>query len=156
MRIDTGVATGAEVPPYYDAMIAKIIGFGPTRAEAYARLLAALDATILAGPRSNLDFLYRLAMLSAHSGESLSTRFIERSLEQLTAAAPDKAAIEAAAVLLVARLQAAAAAARRRVSSEPASPWDAVDGFEYTGQRTLCYEVVADGQPHRVAVTSGS
>jgi 3-methylcrotonyl-CoA carboxylase alpha subunit len=155
VRIDTGVATGAEVPPYYDAMIAKIIGFGPTRSEAYARLLAALDATVLAGPRTNLDFLHRLATVSAQNGESLSTRFIERNLEQLTAATPDKAAIEAAAVLLVARLQAEAAAMRRRVSSEPMSPWDGVDGFEYTGRRTLSYEVVADGQPHTVAIAWG-
>ncbi len=153
VRIETGVETGAEVPPYYDAMIAKIIGYGPTRAEAYAKLLAALDATVLAGPRTNLDFLHRLASLAARNGESLSTRFIERTLDQLTDAAPDEAAIQLAAAVLVALSQAESAAQRRHLSSEPASPWDATDGFEYTGRRVLAYEVLADGQPHIVSLT---
>lgn len=145
VRVDAGVETGGDVPPYYDAMIAKIIGHGANRAEAYANLLGALDETVMAGPRTNLDFLHRLAERSARNGEGLSTRFIERNLEELTSTAPDGAAISAGAAALVAREQARAAALRRQISSEPPSPWDALDGFEYTGGRALSYAVLADG-----------
>ena len=66
VRIDAGVEEGAEVTPFYDPMIAKVIGFGDTRAEAIARLHAALAATNLGlvgpkGPRAtNLQFLQKV------------------------------------------------------------------------------------------------
>jgi 3-methylcrotonyl-CoA carboxylase alpha subunit len=155
VRVDTGIETGAEVPPYYDAMIAKVIGFGGTRGEAYANLLAALDETIIAGSRTNLDFLHRLAEHSAERGETLSTRFIERHLDDLTATRGDDAVIQAGAVGLLTRAQAEAATLRRSASSEPPGPWDATDGFEYTGKRSLSYAVLADGEPHRVTLSWG-
>ncbi|HEX9702562.1 MAG TPA: acetyl-CoA carboxylase biotin carboxylase subunit, partial [Rhodospirillales bacterium] len=43
LRVDTGVYEGGEISIYYDPMIAKVIGSGPTRAEAIARLAQALD-----------------------------------------------------------------------------------------------------------------
>ena len=54
VRVDTGVEAGGEITPYYDPMIAKMIAHGPTRGEALDRLAAALDETIVAGPRTNL------------------------------------------------------------------------------------------------------
>ncbi len=59
-RIDTWVATGTEVSPYYDPMIAKIIVHGKDRAEAIARLSAALDETRAAGIATNLDYLRQI------------------------------------------------------------------------------------------------
>jgi 3-methylcrotonyl-CoA carboxylase alpha subunit len=157
VRVDAGVETGGEVPPYYDAMIAKIIGHGPSRDEAYANLLAALDETVMAGPRSNLDFLHRLAERSARNGEGLSTRFIERNLEELTATPPDDAAIRAGAAALVGMEQSRSETLRRRISGEPTGPWDALDGFEYTGGRaSLSYAVLADGVLHHAPVAFGS
>ena len=44
VRIDTGVAAGDEVTPFYDAMIAKVIAHAPTRTQALAALDGALDA----------------------------------------------------------------------------------------------------------------
>lgn len=49
VRIDTGVATGDDVSPYYDPMIAKLIAHGQSRAEAFACLADALAALEL-GP----------------------------------------------------------------------------------------------------------
>jgi len=63
VRIDAGYAEGGEITPYYDPLIAKVIGSGATRAEAIARLDAALGAIELElvgpkGPRTtNLEFL---------------------------------------------------------------------------------------------------
>jgi 3-methylcrotonyl-CoA carboxylase alpha subunit len=127
-------------------MIAKIIGHGADRAEAYTNLMTALDETVLLGLRTNLDFLYRLSERSARIGESLSTRYIERNLEELTATQPDDIAIQAGAATLLNGVREEALALRQRISSEPRSPWDAVDGFEYTGTRSLSYDVLADGE----------
>ena len=57
VRVDTGVEDGAEISPYYDPMVAKVIAHGPTRADA-ARLLAdALARAELHGTTTNRDFL---------------------------------------------------------------------------------------------------
>ena len=57
VRIDTGVESGDQVSPYYDAMVAKIIGFGPTREDARQRLLTGLEEGALLGLGTNRDFL---------------------------------------------------------------------------------------------------
>ena len=63
VRIDAGIEEGGEVTPYYDPMIAKVIAHGADRAEAIARLRAALEGTELrlAGPKgpraTNIAFL---------------------------------------------------------------------------------------------------
>src|SRR6185437_9613414 len=44
VRVDAGVFEGAEVPLYYDPMIAKLIGYGEDRHQATGRLRRALDA----------------------------------------------------------------------------------------------------------------
>lgn len=59
-RIDTWVSTGTEVSPYYDPMIAKIIVYGKDRADAIAKMLAALNETRAAGIATNLDYLRQI------------------------------------------------------------------------------------------------
>ena len=60
LRVDTGVAEGDEVTPFYDPMIAKVIAHGATREEALERLSGALSSTIVARPASNVAFLKAL------------------------------------------------------------------------------------------------
>ena len=43
VRDDRGVASGFEIPIFYDSMIAKLVVWGDTRADAVARLRRALD-----------------------------------------------------------------------------------------------------------------
>jgi acetyl/propionyl-CoA carboxylase alpha subunit len=57
IRVDRGVEEGDEVPVAYDPMIAKLIAHGQTRAEALARLQAALAETEVGGLVTNLPFL---------------------------------------------------------------------------------------------------
>lgn len=59
-RIDTWVATGTEVSPYYDPMIAKIIVYGKDRADAISKMSAALNKTRAAGIATNLDYLRQI------------------------------------------------------------------------------------------------
>jgi propionyl-CoA carboxylase alpha chain len=63
VRVDTGVREGGEIPMYYDSMIAKLIVHAPDRAQAIARMRAALDAFVIRGISSNIGFQ---AALLAH------------------------------------------------------------------------------------------
>ena len=48
VRVDTGIEPGAEISPYYDPMIAKLIVWGADRDAALGRLRAALGETEIA------------------------------------------------------------------------------------------------------------
>jgi len=78
IRLDGWVATGTEVSPYYDPMLAKLIVHGANRAEALAKLQAALDSTRLYGISTNLDYLRQIVASTAFREATLSTRFLER------------------------------------------------------------------------------
>ena len=54
--METGYAEGNRVTPYYDPMIAKVIAHGEDRAQAIDRLVAALDATVIEGVKTNIAF----------------------------------------------------------------------------------------------------
>ncbi len=57
IRVDAGIETGTEVGGRFDPMLAKVIAWGRTRAEALDRLTAALDETVVLGLVTNLRFL---------------------------------------------------------------------------------------------------
>jgi 3-methylcrotonyl-CoA carboxylase alpha subunit len=57
IRVDAGVEEGDEIGTSYDPMIAKLIAYGATRAEAYDALAAALRETEIGGVTTNLPFL---------------------------------------------------------------------------------------------------
>lgn len=59
VRVETGYAEGGAVTPFYDPLLAKIIARGPTRAEAIARLDAALEAFAIDGIKTNIPALLR-------------------------------------------------------------------------------------------------
>ncbi len=82
-RVETWVERGSEVSPYYDPMIAKIIVRGADRAEALAKLTAALAETQVHGLETNLVYL-RQIVSSAVFQEG---RTITRSLADLPYAA---------------------------------------------------------------------
>lgn len=60
-RIDGWIERGADVTPFYDPMLAKIIVHGPDRPSAIAALRAALQGTRIGGVETNLDYLRAIA-----------------------------------------------------------------------------------------------
>jgi propionyl-CoA carboxylase alpha chain len=76
LRVDTGVYEGGEISIYYDPMIAKVIGSGPTRAEAIARLAQALDEFHIRGVEHNIAFLAALMAHPRFAEGRLTTNFI--------------------------------------------------------------------------------
>ena len=57
IRVDAGIAEGGVVGGRFDPLLAKIVAHGPDRTTALARLVAALDETIVLGLVTNLRFL---------------------------------------------------------------------------------------------------
>jgi acetyl-CoA carboxylase biotin carboxylase subunit len=78
VRVDAGVYGGWRVPAHYDALIAKVITHGPTRADAIARMRAALDELIIGGIRTNKPLHQALLRDPEVLEGRMSTRTIER------------------------------------------------------------------------------
>lgn len=85
-RIDTGVYEGAEVSPFYDPMIAKVIARAATRDEARVRLAELLDDSAVWPVKTNTSFLINaLAHPEFVSGE-VDTGLIGRDGDEMTKA----------------------------------------------------------------------
>ena len=99
VRVDSGLAAGFTVPVDYDPMLSKISAWGPTRADAVARLRQALAETILLGPATNLDFLQAVLAHPAFAKGETHTGFLEQHLASWAPGGPEPAlALAAAAV----------------------------------------------------------
>ena len=88
VRIDDGISTGQAISPFYDPMVAKVIGYGPTREAARLRLIGALKETVLFGTPSNKDFLIQCLAKQSFIDGAATTAFIgeEFSADDLDAA----------------------------------------------------------------------
>ncbi|MFY8196017.1 MAG: biotin/lipoyl-containing protein, partial [Novosphingobium sp.] len=82
-RIDTGVECGATISPFYDPMIAKVIGFGETREEAISNLEGELLNCAIWPVASNAGFLVNLLRAEAFTDFAIDTGFIDRNLDAL-------------------------------------------------------------------------
>jgi pyruvate carboxylase subunit A len=56
LRVDSGVAVGSTVPPFYDPLLAKLIGHGRTRDQAIRRVRQGVDAFVVRGCHTTLPF----------------------------------------------------------------------------------------------------
>ncbi len=162
IRVDAGVDARSEVTPYYDPMIGKLIAHAPTREAALERLAAALDRTIVAGPRTNVAFLGALCRAREFRQGKVDTGFIDRNLAAL-GAVPHEADRAAAARGVERLLAGSAPAADETLAAQPrspsawvsawVSPWAARDGFQLGGTRKLAIPIVIDGQNAEADVT---
>ncbi len=126
-RVDSGVAEGDVVSPFYDPMLGKLIAWGENREQARLRLLAMLDEFAIGGLRSNLAFVRRIIAHPAFAEAELDTDFIPRYHADL---------LPVVQALPVEFWQAAAEAFRqstpRRVrDDDPHSPWSSLEGQRF-------------------------
>ncbi len=102
-RIDTGVAQGDTISPFYDPMVAKVIAQGSTRDEARQRLAAMLDQTAVWPVRTNAAFLARLLHHPQFAAGDVDTGLIGRDGAALAEPlAPSAGVLAKAAAKLVA------------------------------------------------------
>jgi propionyl-CoA carboxylase alpha chain len=133
IRIDSGVAEGAEISLYYDPMIAKLCAYGADRNQAIERLRGALDGFYVAGVRHNIGFLAAIAASERFARGALSTDFIAEEFPD--GFAPPPGFVEADRIILAA----AAVAARRLAAGEG-------------GPEPAHLTVLLDGAAHAVAL----
>ncbi len=77
VRLDAGFATGATVGTHYDAMLAKVIAWAPTREQAVRRLVAALRSARLHGVSTNRGQLLAALTDPRFRAGEVSTAFLE-------------------------------------------------------------------------------
>lgn len=140
IRIDSGVAEGDAVSPFYDPMLAKLIVHGRTRDEALARLHQALADIRLAGITTNIAFLSRLIALPAFTGADLDTGLITREEIRLFPPATPPAAEVLALALLAGMMP-------------DASPWHTRPLWRLNGQARLTGRFAWHGQELPVSLT---
>ncbi len=101
IRIDSGVAAGSEISPWYDPQMAKIIAYAPNRSLAVRRMLQALCETQVAGVATNQAFLLDLLAHPEFEAGNLSIHFLNDHFPRWSAAAvpPEGALLALAAVL---------------------------------------------------------
>ena len=98
-RVDDGFTEGMTVPIYYDPMIAKLITYGATRAEAIERMLAAIDAYRIEGIETTLPFGRFVCRHPAFRSGAFSTNFVAKYFSAETLAEQDRDLTEVAALL---------------------------------------------------------
>ncbi|MGI9520165.1 MAG: acetyl/propionyl/methylcrotonyl-CoA carboxylase subunit alpha [Hyphomicrobiaceae bacterium] len=145
LRVESGFSSGDSVPPFYDSMIAKIIRFGPNRADVIERLRHDLENFEIIGVKTNLGFLHALLSQSDVVAARMSTSLIADQLHELVSNMPDIVAIaEGARVILSNEM-------REMSGKHDSDPWAQQDAFQLGGDRRMLRALKADGVDCEVA-----
>ena len=90
VRLDSGVYEGAEVPVYYDPLLAKLIVWGQTRNEAANRGIRALNEYMIAGVATTIKFHCWALQHEHFRNGDISTHFVDEHFDaELPGQAPD-------------------------------------------------------------------
>jgi propionyl-CoA carboxylase alpha chain len=125
VRVDAGFESGSDVSTHYDAMLAKVIAWAPTRREAARRLAGALTRARIHGVTTNRDLLVATLRDEAFLGGEVSTDFFARRHVVQEPMAPPPHLLLAAAILLAEddrasrRVQQGIPVGWRNVTSQP-------------------------------------
>jgi 3-methylcrotonyl-CoA carboxylase alpha subunit len=153
LRVDTGVEPGAQITPWYDPMIAKLIVRGSDRSTALARLRQALDEVEVAGVKTNVAFLRRIVASRAFTQAELDTGLIDRNRAELFAdAKPVEPHLLAAAAFAELAEEERVAHEHAARSGDPYSPWHSVDGWRLNEDSHHDFVFVEGESEHPVRV----
>jgi geranyl-CoA carboxylase alpha subunit len=101
LRVEHALESGSEIPPFYDSMIAKLIGHGPTRDEARRRLIRGLEHAIAFGVTTNQALLAACLRHPAFVAGEVTTAFIGQHRGDLLASGSEQSSDIALAALLL-------------------------------------------------------
>jgi 3-methylcrotonyl-CoA carboxylase alpha subunit len=151
LRIDAGYREGDAVSPHYDAMLAKVIAWAPTRDAAIDRLNRGLEETDIRGVVTNVPFLSALVTHPKVRANAIDTGFIERELKHLTPEAPPPGDLELCATVAAILQQ-----EHKAALAEAHSPWR-MSGWMPVGRRQRVFSFRhGQGGEHKVTLTYGS
>ncbi len=134
VRVDSGVYSGYEISPYYDALIAKLIVHESNREETIARMKRALEEYRIIGIRTNIPFHQNLLQNPDFLAGNFNTQFVQDVLPPLSASHQDKTLSEIAALAatLAAYEQCQRSALDIQQSKRDLSNWKWVSRWEQT------------------------
>jgi 3-methylcrotonyl-CoA carboxylase alpha subunit len=144
VRFDAGVREGDAISPYYDSMVAKLIVWGADRAQALARLDAALAQTHIVGLHTNVAFLRRVVASRSFAEADLDTALIERERAVLFDTKPLPPEIAAAGVV--------AHALANEQALQTGDPWSRRDGWRLFGGARRQFDLELHGKHQVVAL----
>jgi len=127
IRVDSGVTAGTVVPLEYDPLLSKLSAWGPERATAIARLVTALQETVVLGPATNLAFLLDVLAHPAFQRGETHTGFLAEHFPRWQAAGDDE--VSAALAAAVAFSRPAAAAGERGGPAPAPTPWETLGSW---------------------------
>ena len=78
IRVDTHLYAGYVMPSHYDSLLAKIMSYAPTRAEAIARMQRALRETRMDGVSTTLDFLQSVMVDPIYQSGDVYTDYVAK------------------------------------------------------------------------------
>ena len=125
LRLDSGVEAGDSIGVHYDPMLAKLIAWAPTRAEATRRLASGLRRARIHGVTTNRDLLVRILTDSEFGAGDVHTGLLAERLAEWSPPLLDQDQ-RARAAVAAALAQAIAAQAAARVQSRIPSGWRAL------------------------------
>jgi len=102
VRFDTGVTGPCDVGIHYDPMLAKVVCFAATRAEAVDLLIHTLRRTVVSGITTNRDYLVRVLRHAAFRSGEVDTHFIDTHSDALAAGATGLSVADAAVAAAIA------------------------------------------------------
>jgi 3-methylcrotonyl-CoA carboxylase alpha subunit len=153
LRIDSGFVAGDRISIHYDAMVAKMIAYAPSRAEAIARLRAGLAHSDIIGVAHNLDMLDRILAHPDFASGGIDTGFIGRNAEiLLTPKLHPSAQTLALAALGVIALEEAAARDQATASADPHSPWHATDHWWINTRPSRSFDFHLEDDVHAISL----
>ncbi len=82
VRLDSHAVAGYRVPPNYDSLVAKLLVYQPTRAEALACMRRALDEFVVEGIHTTIPIHRDIMRLAAFRDGQVDTTFIERTWQK--------------------------------------------------------------------------
>ena len=125
VRWDAGVEAGSEVGLFYDPMLAKLIVWGATRAQAVERMHRALLELIVDGIETSREFHLRVMEDAEFRAGAIDIQWLERRLPSLLGAAATAAEIRAAAIAaaLIADAERSGRASPNVAAAAVASAW---------------------------------
>jgi 3-methylcrotonyl-CoA carboxylase alpha subunit len=123
VRVDSGVKEGAVITPYYDPMLAKVIGQGADREQARQALLRGLADFTLTGIGTNLEFLASIVRHEKFSTRALTTNYIK---DAFTDGWQRQGSDD---TLLLCAALASAMSVERLPGDQHISPWQSLSGF---------------------------
>jgi 3-methylcrotonyl-CoA carboxylase alpha subunit len=145
VRVDSGVREGDAISPFYDSMVAKLIVHGRTRAEALARMDAALAETRIVGLSTNVQFLRHVVASPSFAQANLDTALIPREAGVLFN--QDKVGLNLAVAAAVAQTLLAERA------SEGKDPFSRRDGWRPHGLTVRRFDFEYQGEAMQASLT---